>query len=560
MRKLVELLIPATQWLSSYNRSLLRSDMSAGLTTAVMLVPQAMAYALLAGLPPTVGLYASIVPLMVYALFGTSRQLAVGPVAIVSLMTAASIGMLAEAGDQNYIAYAVLLAGMVGAIQFFMGVFRFGFLVNFLSHPVVSGFTSAAALVIGLSQLKHLLGLDLPRSHHIHEIIMSALNQFADIHLLTLIIGLVSMAALLLLKKWKPLFPSALIVVAISTTVVWLFGLDQQGVKIVGAVPAGLPMPALPQFDMEIARSLLPAALAISFVGFMESISVAKAFARKNKYDISPNQELIGLGLANLASSVFKGYPVTGGFSRTAVNAQAGAKTGMAAIVTALVIGLVLIFMTPLFYYLPKAVLAAIIMMAIVTLIDLKEVKHLYQVKRSDLALLGVTFVATLTLGIEQGILTGVVVSLLSFVVSTTRPHSAILGRLPSTDVYRNIKRHSAAKTIDDVIIVRIDAQFYFGNATFLKDYICTLIKNAEEKPKALIIHAGSVTQLDSSADTVLHEIVDELSQKGIVIYIAEAIGPVLDVMKRSGLYEKIGETHFTWTVQHALDDIGAHR
>jgi SulP family sulfate permease len=537
--------IPAAQWLPSYQKRDLPSDLVAGLTTAVLLVPQAMAYAMLAGLPPIIGLYAALIPLVVYALFGSSRQLAVGPVAMVSLMVAAAVGVLADGDPARTLVLAVLLSLLVGAIQFGMGVFRLGFVVNFLSHPVVSGFTSAAALIIGFSQLKHLVGVDLPRSHHVHTILISAFEHMGQFNGATLVIGIGSIGVLSLLKKKAPRFPAALLTVVAGTAAVWLFGLQEVGVKIVGDVPAGLPPLALPLLDLEAMQTLLPTALAISFVGFMESISVAKAFARKTRTEVRPNQELIGLGAANIAGAFFSAYPVTGGFSRTAVNADAGAKTPLASLITAGVVALTLMFLTPLFFYLPKAVLAANIMVAVFGLIDVREVKHLWRVKRADLALLALTFVATLTLGIEEGILVGVGASLFAFVVRSTRPHFAILGRLPGTEVYRNVLNFPDAETFAGLLILRVDAQFFFGNVTFLKDTIKTLLQNGKAPIKAVVLEAGSVNQLDSSADAALHDIAGELAERGIRLIFANVKGPVREVMRRSHFNDVIGEENF---------------
>lgn len=551
--------LPAFAWLRGYRRDNLSGDISAGLTVAVMLIPQGMAYAMLAGLPPAIGLYASIVPLLVYALFGTSRQLAVGPVAIVSLMTAAGVGAIANGDMTTYIALAVLLALMVGVIQLGMGIAKFGFLVTFLSHPVISGFTSAAALIIGFSQLKHLLGLDLPRSHHIHEIILNALGQWNDTHVITLVIGMLSIAVLLLLKRWKPMFPSALVVVGVSTLAVWGLDLHQLGVKIVGEVPAGLPSPQLPNLDMAMISSLLPTAIAISMISFMESISVAKALARRNKYDVSPDQELVALGMANIVGSLFKSYPVTGGFSRTAVNGQAGAKTPLASIITAVVIAIALMFFTPLFYFLPKAVLAAIIFTAVFGLIDWHEVKHLYKVKRADLLMLLVTFFATLSLGIEQGILLGVGLSLVWFVVKTTRPYTAVLGRVPGTEAYRNVKHYPDAELEDGVLILRVDAQFYFGNANYLKDMINEQLAKADKPVKSIVIEAASVNQLDASADSVLHEIVESLKSRNIDLYFANVKSKVMDVMQKSGFNQLLGNDHFFLDLHGAVKYASQH-
>ena len=544
--------IPLVASLRGYSRVDLRGDLSGGLTTAVMLVPQAMAYAMLAGLPPIVGLYASTVPLVIYALLGTSRQLAVGPVAIVSLMVAVSAGALVSPGSAEYMACAVLLAALVGLIQLVMGLIRLGFVVNFLSHPVISGFTSAAALVIGLSQLQYLLGIDLPRGH-VYLTLLNVARRLGEIDPVTLAIGGGAMGLLLLLKQLKPAFPGALAVVALGTLAVWLLGLETR-VAIVGAVPAGLPALSLPTWSWTLIQQLSPSALAISMVGFMESFAVAKSFARKNRYEIDANKELIGLGAANLGGGLLSGYPVTGGFSRTAVNAQAGARTGLAAVITAAVIAGTLLVLTPLFYYLPRSVLAAIIMAAVFGLVDAAEVKHLYRVKRSDLALQLLTFVATLSLGIEPGILLGIGASLLLHVLRTTRPHTAVLGRLPGTHVYRNVARHPEAEQIEGLLLVRFDAQFYFGNVTFLKDKIQRLLAAQPGPVQAVVINASSINQIDSSADGALHEIVADLRDEGVEIYFAEVRGPVRDVMNRSGFDRLLGEDHFSQTMRGAVE------
>lgn len=545
--------VPFLSWMPGYQRKDLRGDVLAGLTTAVMLIPQGMAYAMLAGLPPIHGLYASIVPLALYALFGTSRQLAVGPVAMVSLLVATGVGALAGSNVEMFVSYAILLALMVGAMQLVMGVGRLGFLVNFLSHPVISGFTSAAALIIGFSQLKHLLGIPIPRSKHIHTIVHQAISHITEVDVVTLGIGVVSIALLIVLKRFRPNFPRALAVVVLGTLVVYVGGLHQAGVAIVGDVPAGLPSPQMPMMNFEAMKALFPIALTISLVAFMESISVAKAFASRHNYEVDANQELIGLGLANIGGAFFQGYPVTGGFSRTAVNASAGSKTPLASLITAGMVALALIFMTPLFYYLPKAVLAAIIMVAVFGLVDLGEVKHLWKVKRSDLVLLGITFFATLSLGIEEGIGIGVATSLLWFVVRTTRPHFAVLGQLPGTTSYRNIKNHKRATSHDGVLIIRMDAQFYFGNVTFLKERLKELIAERADTLHTIIIDASAMNQLDSSAAQALAELAAQCKKQSRGLLLANVKRPVMDVLHRAHYVEDHGEQSFFLTVHDAV-------
>ncbi|MCB0618959.1 MAG: solute carrier family 26 protein, partial [Saprospiraceae bacterium] len=469
---------PAFDWITNYRRDDLKGDLSAGLTVGVMLIPQGMAYAMIAGLPPIYGLYASTIPLLIYALLGTSRQLAVGPVAMVSLLTAAGVGALAEGGTEAYLQMAILLALLVGGIQFLLGVFRLGFLVNFLSHPVISGFTSAAALIIGLSQLKHLLGIPLGRSHHIHEILIEAGQRIGELHWPTFLIGLGGIGLILLVKKVSRAIPGPLLAVVFGILAVWLFGLSGEGVKIVGTVPQGLPSFELPAFSWGTTGALMPIALTIALVSFMESIAVAKAIQAKHKnYKVIPNQELIALGLANVGGSFFQAYPTTGGFSRTAVNDQAGARTGLAAIISAALILLTLLFLTPLFYYLPQAILASVIMVAVFGLIDIKEAVHLWHANRTDFFMLIVTFLATLSLGIEQGIGVGVVLSLVMVIFRTTRPHIAVLGKVPGTPYYRNIERFEKVEQRPDLLILRFDAQLYFANVNFFKDTLAELVQ-----------------------------------------------------------------------------------
>ena len=544
--------IPLLGTLRHYDREQLRGDLVAGLTTAVMLIPQGMAYAMLAGLPPIYGLYASLVPLAIYALFGTSRQLAVGPVAMVSLLVAAGVSQLAETGGEAFIAYAILLALMVGAMQLAMGVLRLGFIVNFLSHPVISGFTSAAALIIGFSQLKHLLGYNIPRSHHVHAILGGAWTGIDQTHLITLAIGASAIVVLVALKKLAPSFPRALIVVLVSTVLVWGFGLHDSGVAIVGDVPAGMPPLAIPTLDWAAAAELAGVAAAIALVGFMESIAVAKKYARDNKYAVDANQELVGLGLANVVGAFAGSYPVTGGFSRTAVNAQAGAKTNVAGLITAIIIGLALLFLTPLFHFLPQAVLAAIIMTAVFGLIDLHEVKHLWTVKRTDLAMLALTFLVTLFVGIEPGIATGVLASLAILVLKSTRPHVAVLGHLPGTRSYRNVERFPEATLEPGVLALRLDAQVYFGNVNFLKETLDALERERGEL-HTVVIDASGINQIDASGEAAFREIYEDYEARGIELRLADVKGPVRDVFERSGFTDTVGKDRFYLTVHEAM-------
>ncbi len=557
-------ILPILDWLPNYKKEWFKGDLGAGLTVGVMLIPQGMAYASIAGLPPVYGLYASIIPLLIYAIFGTSRQLAIGPVAMVSLLTATAIGSFQGLSIEQYISYAILLAFLVGAIQFLLGLFRLGFLVNFLSHPVVSGFTSAAALIIGLSQLKSLLGINIPRSHHINEILMNALDKFDEINWISFTIGLVGILLILGLKKINKSLPSQLFAVIFGILAVTLFGLNQgeNAIKIVGDIPASLPSFGIPDMDLNLINSLFVIALTIALVSFMESITVAKAIQSKHRdYKVLPNQELIGLGLANIVGSFFQSYPTTGGFSRTAVNDQAGAKSGLAAIISATLIVITLLFLTPYFYNLPKAILASVIMVAVFGLIDYKEVIHLWKSNKTDFFLLLITFFATLTIGIEKGIGLGVILSLVTVILKTTRPHVAVLANIHGTHFYRNVVRFGEDVILkEDILIVRFDAQIYFANTTFFKDKLEELVIEKGEKLKLIIIDGESMNNLDSSGVHALKEVIDLYQSKGIEIAFSGMIGPVRDAMRKGGVIDKISFEYCFMSIQEAVDNYEGQR
>lgn len=546
--------IPILDWIKSYSGEDAKGDLNAGVTVGIMLVPQGMAYAMLAGLPPIYGLYASIVPLILYAIFGTSRQLAVGPVAMVSLLVLAGVSEIAEVGSDRFIQLAIMTAMGVGLFQFFMGVFRMGFLVNFLSHPVLSGFTSAAALIIGGSQLKNLLGIDIPRTNYVHEILINAFQKIGEIEPFTAAIGIGSIATIILLRKWKKTFPSALVVVGLGTIVTYFFGLNGQGVAIVGDIPEGLPSFELTSMSWTDFELLFPTILVISLVGYMESIAVAKAIANKHGYKVDPNQELIGLGAANIGGALFQSYPTTGGFSRTAVNDQAGSKTGMASIISAVIIALTVLFLTPLFYYLPSAVLAAIIMVAVAGLFDTYEMKHLWKTDRKDLAMLAITFLATLALGIEEGIAVGVLISLGMVIYSSTKPHSTELGRLGETRNFRNVNRYQEAKTEEEILIYRFDSQLYFANVEHFRNTIDRLIERKGEQLKLVILDSSAMNSVDSTGVHALQELIKDLNEKGMELYFAGAIGPVRDKLKVCGITEGLTIENFYFDVADAID------
>lgn len=564
--------LPFLDWLLHYRSGDLTGDLMAGIIVAVMLVPQAMAYAMLAGLPPKVGLYASIAPLIIYGLLGSSRTLAVGPVAIVSLLVAAGVTPLAEPGSAQYLQYAITLAFLVALIQLVMGVVRLGFLVNFLSHPVLVGFTNAAAIVIGFSQVKHLLGIKIPSTEQFFAQVWVVAQHASNTNWVTLSIGLGSIAILFAFRYGlagflnrlglpeaviMPICKSApLVVVLLGTLLVQGFALNTTaGVGIVGEVPTGLPGLTMPILDLSIWQLLLPTALAISFVGYMESISVAKSLARKRREKIDADQELVALGTANFGAAFLGGYPVTGGLSRSVVNFVAGANTGLASIITALLIGLTVLFLTPLFYYLPNAVLAAIIVVAVTSLFDWQTTKHIFAYSKMDFAALLTTFVAVLTLGVENGILVGAGLSLVLFIWRTSQPHIAIVGRIAGTETYLNIRRHEV-QTWPEVIAMRIDESLYFANTNKLEEAI---LAELAEKPTAqyVILIGTAINVIDVSALEMLEALNHDLREIGVELHLAAIKGPVMDKLKAIGFVEAIGADRIHLSTHDAMMALG---
>lgn len=547
--------LPFLEWMPKYSKEQLKGDLPAGLTVGVMLIPQGMAYAMIAGMPPIYGLYASTIPLVIYGLLGTSRQLAVGPVAMVSLLTAASVSTIAEVGSDQYLLYAAALALMVGLFQWGLGVLRLGFVVNFLSHPVVSGFTSAAALIIGLSQLKHLLGIPLGQSKHIHEILIEAVSRIGEVNWYALGVGIVGIFLIKYAKRIHKAMPAALLAVLVGTIGGYFLVSNGIDMKVVGEVPSGLPSFILPSFDLSVWSSLIVSAMAISLVGFMESIAVARSIQSKHKdYKVIANQELRALGLANIGTAFFQGFPVTGGFSRTAVNDQAGAKTGLASILSAILIVITLLFLTGLFYYLPNAILAAVIMVAVFGLIDIKEPIHLWQTDRNDFWMLLVTFVGTLALGIEEGIAIGVILSLLVILYRSSKPHIAVLGKVKNTPFFRNVKRFSDLDVKEDTLIIRFDSDLYYANVEYFLTSLNSEIEKKGDALKYIILNAESISSMDSTAVTAVENLIQDLNEKGIILLFANVKGPVRDTLSRCQLFEKLGDRSFFLSTQDALD------
>ncbi|MBX2833075.1 MAG: sulfate permease [Rhodospirillales bacterium] len=545
--------IPVLDWGRSYDRTAFGNDMVAAIIVTIMLIPQSLAYALLAGLPPEAGLYASIVPIILYAIFGTSRALAVGPVAVVSLMTAAAIGNIAEAGTIGYAVAALTLAALSGAILLVMGVFKLGFLANFLSHPVIAGFITASGILIAASQLKHILGVD-AGGHNLWEIVSSLIAHLPETNLTTLLIGGLATAFLFWVRKGlKPALrglgvgprladvitkagPVAAVIV--TTVAVWFFQLANGGVKIVGDVPQSLPPLTMPDFSIGLMSDLLVPAILISVIGFVESISVAQTLAAKRRQRINPDQELIGLGAANIGAAFTGGYPVTGGFARSVVNFDAGAQTPAAGAFTAVGLAIAAIALTPLVYFLPKATLAATIIVAVLSLVDFSILKTSWRYSKADFVAVSATVLLTLGFGVEIGVTSGVILSIGLFLYRTSRPHIAEVGLVPSTQHFRNINRHSVL-TDPTVLTIRIDESLYFANARFLEDFLLDRVVG-DKKLKHVILMCSAINEIDLSALESLEAINHRLDEMGIALHLSEVKGPVMDRLKCAHFLEEL--------------------
>lgn len=568
-------LLPATAWARGYGRAQLESDALAAVIVTIMLIPQSLAYAMLAGLPPYVGLYASILPLVAYALFGSSRALAVGPVAVVSLMTAAAVGRIASPGTPEYWSAAILLAGLSGVFLIGMGALRLGFLANLLSHPVISGFITASGILIAASQLKHILGIK-AEGDTLVEIVASLVRHLPELNPITLVIGVGATAFLFWVRsRLKPLLrargmsPRGADIVAkagpvaavlVTTLLVMLLGLDAQGVRIVGEIPRGLPPLTLPGLDWALIRELVPAAILISLIGFVESVSVAQTLAAKRRQRIDANHELFGLGAANVAALLTGGYPVTGGFARSVVNFDAGAETPMAGVLTAIGIALTALLLTPLFFYLPQATLAATIIVAVLSLVDLASLKRTWRYAKTDFSAQAATILMVFAEGVEAGVITGVALSILLFLWRTSRPHMAIVGQVPGTEHFRNVLRHKVI-TSDKVLTVRVDESLYFANARYLED---RLYEAVAEHPNLehVVLMCPAVNMIDASALESLESISHRLHSAGVTFHLSEVKGPVMDALQRSDFFEHL--TGQVFLSQHAamlaLDPEAARR
>ncbi|RUT32796.1 sulfate permease [Arsenicitalea aurantiaca] len=552
--------LPILDWGRRYNRQTLTSDLVAAVIVTIMLIPQSLAYALLAGLPPEMGLYASILPLIAYAIFGTSSALAVGPVAVISLMTAAAVGRIAAEGSADYASAAIMLAGLSGLMLLGMGLFRLGFIANFLSHPVISGFITASGIIIATSQVGGLLGIR-TEGHAMPDLLASIFANLGAIHWPTFAIGLLSLVLLIWMRRdlgrllermGMNRSVSRIIVRAGPVFVVFLTmalsaGLDlgARGVALVGEVPQGLPLLSLPSFNLGTLQALVVPALIISVVGFVESISVAQTLAAKRRERVDPNQELIGLGASNVAASLGGGYPVTGGFARSVVNFDAGAATPAAGAFTAIGIAGATLLLTPVLAVLPKATLAATIVIAVLTLVDFSILRRAWRYSRADFAAVAITLLGTLVFGVETGISLGVAASILVFLYRSSKPHAAIVGQVPGTEHYRNVKRHKV-DTMPGVLSIRVDESLYFANARYLEDLVYGEVADRPGLTDVVLL-CSAVNAIDMSALESLEAIHARLADLGVRLHLSEVKGPVMDRLEASDFLDHLsGAVHLS--------------
>ncbi len=561
--------LPILRWAPAYNISKFSDDALAAAIVTIMLIPQSLAYALIAGLPPEMGLYASILPLAVYAFFGTSNTLAIGPVAVISLMTATVIGRVAETGSADYIAAAMTLAVLTGAILCILGAIRLGFMANFLSHPIIAGFITASGILIAATQLKHIFGVA-AGGDNLFEILESLALHITDVNVTTLAIGGFS---ILFLYWTRSQFKKRLVAIGIpakiassvakagpllavigTTLLVFSLGLQTKGVAIVGAVPQGLPHIALPDFNLPLWRELAGPAFLIAIIGYVESISVAQTLAAKRRERIDLDQEMIALGAANLSAGLSGGFPVTGGFSRSVVNFDAGAKTPAAGAFAAIGIGLAALYLTPLLYYLPRATLAATIIVAVLSLINIDIIKRTWAYSKSDFAAMTVTIAGVFIYGVEIGIVAGILLSIILLLYRASVPHYAIVGQVPGTEHFRNIKRQKVI-TSPDVAAIRIDGNLFFANARFLEDHILGLVAD-EPSLKHIVLMCSAINEIDASALESLETINERLSHAGVTFHLSEVKGPVMDRLKRTHFLEALSGRVFLsqFEAMHTLD------
>jgi SulP family sulfate permease len=546
-------------WLPEYNTNMLRGDLAAGITAGVIFIPQGMAYAVIAGVPPIYGLYGAVVPLLIYPLLGTSKHLSVGTAALGMLIVSAGVGALNTSSVSEYVTLTLLLTFMTGLIQVLMGSFRLGFVFRFFSRPVISGFTTAAPIIIISSQLGALLGLDLPRTEFFPAHLMDVLQNITVIHWPTFVVGATGIICIGLLGYFKPKFPGSVLFVVLGIAASYYFDFEQYGIALTGTIPEGLPAFQLPQLSISNVQALLPTAITLAMEQFMTISSLAKAFAKRHNYSIDANHELIAIGSSNFFGSFFQSVPVSGSFSRSAASEQAGMKTPLANVFTSLVIMVTLLFLTPIFYYLPEPILAAIIVVSVVRLIEIDEFIFLYKTKRSEGIVAVVTFLATILIGIQEGILFGVATSMVAVLYKISRPNVAELGLIPDTQNFQDIDRNPEAESIQGIMVLRVDASFSFVNAEYFRDFILKKAEDRNSEIHHVILDGSTINDLDITAIDALKSIAQTLHDWDIQLYFANLKGPVRDIVLRSGLKDYMGADHFYRTPHIAVREILKH-
>ena len=505
-------------------------------------------------MPPIYGLYSSLIPLIIYAVLGTSQHLSIGPVAVTSILIMAGVSQLAEPFSNEFVGLVLLVGFLVGVVQVLMGFLKLGFLVNVLAQPVISGFISAAAIIIIVSQFKSGFGILMPTNVSTFESVSYLVTHILESHLPSVLITVLSVSIMLFFRFWKKSFPSALMLIVVFTLLSYVFNFESLGISIIGKIPNGLPEIYIPNFEWETIKSLLPTIFTLTIIGYLGSIGIAKSFQMKHRnYNVNPNKELIALGVAKIIGTFFQGNLASGSYSRSAINEDAGAKTTISAIATASVILMALLFLTPLLYYLPKPVLAAIILVSVFSLVKVKEAKKYLNIRIDDFVIMIITFLVTLLIGIETGILSGVILSFVFLQYKSSKPHVAELIKIPNTNYYRNINRFPNGKVDDRYIVIRFDDQLFFGNSDFFKESVYRLLENRKTPPSYVIIHATNIHNIDSTALHMLEDLYEELALNNIEILFTAMIGPVRDVLKRSGFMNQIGNTHQFMNIQDAV-------
>ena len=541
------------RWLPDYTWQKGREDIKAGLTVGVISVPQLMAYAVIAGVSPVYGLYGSLIPMLIYPLFGTSRHIALGIVATDMIIIASGASLIATPGTGEYVSVVLLLTMFTGLIHMTLSLFRMGFLVNLLSKPVIYGFMAAAPLIIGFSQLGNLLGFELERSQYVWVLATDAWNQIGSVNILALGIGLAGIGLLMFLKRLIPLFPRALLLLSAGGAAVWFFNLESFGIELIGSIPSGLPSFRLHEFSFSDVQEILPTAITLVLIQLMSVISLGKTFANKYKYPLNPNREFFAIGIANFLGSFFQSPPISGSFSRTAVNEQSGAQTALSNVVCALVIALTLLFLTPLFFFIPVPALAAIIIVATLSLLDYGELEYLFRTKPIDAYIALFTFFGILLIGIQEGILMGIGASLVAIIYRSSRPNVAVLGHLRGTRTFRDMSKNPSATPIDEILILRFDTSLSFNNADFIKDFIIQKSEEKNKKIRAVIVDAKSINDLDTTAIDALQSVTETLSEWNIELHFGGLKTPVQKPLLRSGLARKLGGTHFHKSTDRAV-------